>query len=175
MFNRLIGLIFLAIVLLPSYGNTTPNVFVDGYARSEFKHWTDEDNDGENTRQEVLKEEQRTDGTWKCPWTGHVSNNPRHYDVDHTVPLAYAYRAGAENWGASKKQAFANDLDYPDALVAMYYKDNRRKGAKGPSKWLPPNNICRYINAWETIIEKWELTPNKKDREVMDDIMRGCK
>ena len=177
MFSRLIGLIFLAIVLFPAHGNSSPNVFVDGYSRSHFKHWIDEDGDGENTRQEVLKEEQREDGTWKCPWTGYESDIARMYDVDHTVPLAWAFSHGAEDWGKAKKQKFANDLDYPDALVAMYYKANRQKGKKGPSQWLPPNKSshCHYINAWEVIIDKWELKPEEDDRRVMDDIIRGCK
>ena len=52
-------------------------------------------------------------------------------DIDHVVPLANAWRAGAKKWSDDRRRAFANDLD-DSQLIAVSAKSNRCKGDQGP-------------------------------------------
>jgi len=74
----------------------------DGYTRSAFKHWVDEDGDGCNTRNEVLLAEaltapeqgercRLTGGQWTSYYDEETVTNPSKLDIDHVVPLAGAW------------------------------------------------------------------------------------
>ena len=49
--------------------------------------------------------------------------DPAELDVDHVVPLENANASGGSLWTPAKKQAFANDLEHPEALMAGYRAD----------------------------------------------------
>jgi len=143
------------------------------YNRKNWTHWSDEDQDGVNTRQEVLIEESVPEslvilavsgkkikivkGFWVCPFTGDTITNPRELDVDHLVPLKHAYEHGAKRWSKKKKKEFANYLKDPDHLVAVKASANRQKGAKHPGEWMPKVNRGWYVNSWHNIKRKWKL------------------
>ena len=81
-----------------------------GYDRHLFKHWTDEDGDGCDTRREVLLAEavvaptqgsrcSLSDGEWISRYDGLTEQgNGSGFDVDHLVPLAEAWESGAHGW-----------------------------------------------------------------------------
>lgn len=62
-------------------------------------------------------------------------------DIDHIVPLSWAWKYGANKWTQEKREQFAND---PRNLIAVEASLNRQKGDKGPDEWLPPKNIGQY-------------------------------
>ena len=66
------------------------------------------------------------------------------------VALKEAWDSGANDWDTARREAFANDLDDPHALIAVSSSSNQSKGAADPSNWLPdnPDDQCRYIVAW---------------------------
>lgn len=141
-----------------------------GYDRSDFKHWQDYDKDGLNTREEILASQALTYvvtkrkgkdviitwGQWTCPYVGRTFNNPSDIDVDHIVPLKYAWDHGADEWDDVLREQFAND---PMNLLAVWKGANRSKGASGPLKWMPPNFAYsqQYINKFIDVCEKYEL------------------
>ncbi|MFF4340567.1 hypothetical protein ACFY00_11585 [Kitasatospora sp. NPDC001540] len=45
---------------------------------------------------------------------------------------------GCAEWTAAERQAYANDLDEPRALIAVSAKSNRSKADKDIAEWLPP-------------------------------------
>jgi hypothetical protein len=45
-------------------------------------------------------------------------------DIAHLVPLAKAWHSGAHAWTADQREAYANDLDEPRALVAVTARTN---------------------------------------------------
>ncbi|MGI0119860.1 HNH endonuclease [Zooshikella sp. RANM57] len=117
------------------------------YDRKNWKHWTDEDHDCQDTREEVLIRDAEqiglsprgckvTYGVWQCPYTGLVFSNPSDLDIDHIVPLKEAFRSGASLWNAARKREFANDLEN---LLAVSNSTNRQKGDKDPTHWMPEN------------------------------------
>ena len=85
-------------------------------------------------------------GQWVAPFTGAVVTDPSKLDIDHLVPLAYAYRSGGHAWDSDRKRAHANDLSNPAHFVAVTASANRSKGARGPEDWRPPDEAywCQY-------------------------------
>ena len=157
-----------------------------GYNRSAFKHWIDADNNGCDTRAEVLIEEaivkpkiglkcKLTGGKWLSAYDGKTITNASQLDVDHMVPLAEAWRSGAWKWTAAERQAFANDLENSEALIAVTLKTNRSKGDKDPASWMPELNKCEYIKNWIKIKDKYDLTVDKNEERILRMQVSNCK
>lgn len=151
------------------------------YDRHNWKHWIDADHDGQNTRQEVLIEENIADtimvtkdfkkilkGKWICFFTGDTITDPILLDIDHVVPLNEAWRSGAWKWDKKKKKLYANDLTNKSHLMAVKASANRSKGDKDPSEWLPEKNICEYLNIWIQIKTIWSLEIDAKEKLAIE-------
>jgi hypothetical protein len=156
-----------------------------GYKRSAFKHWIDVDRNGCNTRAEVLIEEaiekpkigtkcKLTGGKWLSAYDGKTITNASQLDVDHMVPLAEAWRSGAWKWTAAQRQAFANDLENAEALIAVSAASNRSKGDKDPSLWMPAKEVCTYIQNWISIKTKYSLTIDSLEAEAINSLLGTC-
>jgi len=138
------------------------------YDRGKFGNWKDFDNDCQNTRHELLQtlsldEFTLTDNTcrvltglWLDPYTNMYFSASSELDIDHLVPLKYAWTRGAYNWSKSKRVKFSND---ESNLFAVKKSVNKQKSAMGPVMWLPPsdNFKCEYIKLFQGIIKKYDL------------------
>ena len=156
-----------------------------GYKRSAFKHWIDADRNRCNTRAEVLIEEaivkpkigpkcKLTGGKWLSAFDGKTITNASKLDVDHMVPLAEAWRSGAWKWTFAQRQAFANDLDNSEALIAVTRSTNRSKGDKDPSLWMPAKDKCVYTQNWISIKIKYSLTADPQEIEKLNSLVSTC-
>ena len=159
----------------------------DGYDRDLFKHWTDSDGDGCNTRYEVLIEEsltpvsvgsdcKLTGGTWVSAFDMTETKDPSTFDVDHFVPLKEAWDSGAWAWDSSTRQAFANDLDYEMSLIAVSASSNRSKSDRDPAEWMPTNKDywCEYITAWVQVKTRWSLSMDLAEKSKIEEISEDC-
>ena len=159
------------------------------YDRSEWRHWTDEDKDCQDARQETLiaesavpvefRDERRckvASGRWIGPYTGTVVENPSDLDIDHMVPLYNAHKSGAWRWTAERKREYANYLEYPGHLIAATASANRQKGAKGPEEWRPPDESywCRYALDWTSIKSQWGLTATEPEAAALLEMAATC-
>ncbi len=159
------------------------------YDRARFTHWIDADRDCQDTRAEVLVVESRvpvtfTDadactvatGEWLDPWSGRVDTSARALDVDHTVPLANAWRSGAWAWTDRQRQDFANDLADAPHLIAIPLGENRSKGDRGPESWRPPSPAawCGYARAWTAIKARWNLTASATEWSALQTMAATC-
>lgn len=161
--------------------------YLGDYERNLFRHWIDVDNNGCDTRREVLISESRTKvkvgkkcalsgGTWFSAFDNKtIRGSGTGIDVDHLVPLAEAWRSGAWRWTAEEREYFANDLKDERVLIAVSASSNRSKGDKDPSKWLPrvsKEQICEYVLSWVAVKLRYSLTTDpmeaKKIREVTE-------
>lgn len=158
---------------------------LDGYQRTFFKHWIDSDKDGCDTRAEVLIEEaivkpkigpkcKLTGGKWFSTYDGKNLTNASLLDVDHLVPLAEAWRSGAWKWTDAQRQAFANDLENSEALVAVSLSTNRSKGDKDLALWMPVNEQCAYAKNWITVKVKYSLTVDSKEAIKLNALIDSC-
>ena len=159
------------------------------YNRREWRHWTDEDDDCQDARQEALITEStvpvtfKSDkqcsvatGRWVGPYTGAEVDEPGKLDIDHMVPLANAHRSGGWAWDRDRKAAYANDLTYPGHLIAATAAANRAKGGKGPEDWRPPDESywCTYAVDWTNIKIKWGLTATQREWDALREMLATC-
>ncbi|MFG2370500.1 HNH endonuclease family protein [Streptomyces sp. NPDC048504] len=158
-----------------------------GYERSKFRHWIDADRDGCNTRQETLKSEALiapqqgpncalTGGRWYSPYDDKYFDDARALDIDHLVPLAEAWDSGASGWTAQERQAYANDLDDPRALIAVSAASNRSKSDQDPSTWQPPalGYRCQYVTDWVADKTRWGLTVDPAEHAALSEALSSC-
>ena len=76
--------------------------------------------------------------------------------IEHIVPLAYAWDQGARLWTEQLRVRFAND---PANLVAVQGQANQDKGDKEPALWLPPNAAfhCQYAMQFIAVMRGYGL------------------
>ncbi|MEU9828367.1 HNH endonuclease family protein [Micromonospora chersina] len=154
-----------------------------GYSRTRFPHWRDT---GKNcdVRDSVLQRDGESiklsgcnvvDGRWESPYDGLALTDPADVDIDHMVPLANAWRSGADEWDDAKRGDFANDLTRPQ-LIAVSLRSNRAKGDQDPSQWKPANRSfwCQYAADWVTVKHYWRLTVTSAEKAALTDMLEGC-
>ena len=157
------------------------------YARDLFGGNTiDADGDCQNMRAEVLIAESSTTpvlegctvfaGAWDDPWSSDATTNTSDLDVDHTVPLANAWRSGAWAWSGSERIAYANDVADTDHLLAIPLSENRAKSDSGPEAWRPPDRAawCHYAEAWSRIKARWNLVATPAEWDALVAMSAGC-
>ncbi len=157
---------------------------MSGYSRTRFPHWIDQGG-GCNTRDLVLKRDGQgvtatatckiTHGTWSSPYDGLTYTDPQKLDIDHMVPLANAWRSGADSWTDAKRQDFANDLTRPQ-LLAVSLTQNRAKGDQDPAQWKPPNHgfWCQYAEDWVAVKHFWALSVTAAEKTALTDMLGTC-
>ncbi len=159
-----------------------PETDQDSYDRDQFSGWFDADDNGCDTRCEVLAAERHDslpglpDGGWLSPYEGYSTPDPSELDIDHLVPLGEAWRSGASRWDPARRAAFANDLDAPQSLIAVTAATNRSKSDRDPSSWQPPNTAywCTYATDWVTVKLRWELTADPAELAALSNMAAKC-
>jgi hypothetical protein len=157
-----------------------------GYHRDAFRHWIDADRDGCTTRAEVLRDEAvdppavtgrctLSGGRWYSWYDDTYLTGARGLDIDHLVPLAEAWDSGAHSWDAQRREAFANDLGDPRALVAVTARSNRSKADRDVAEWLPdPAVVCHYIGDWTAIKLRWGLSVDPAEQDRLTGLAADC-
>ena len=93
--------------------------------------------------------------------------------IDHIVPLAYAWDMGARDWTPDVRTRFAND---PANLLAVEGKSNQAKGDKEPAKWLPANTTyqCQYVSRFVTVLRAYGLSIDTPSAAVITKVAATC-
>lgn len=86
--------------------------------------------------------------------------------IDHVVPLSYAWQMGAARWPESKRKQLANDVLN---LLPVEGRANSAKGDSGPASWLPPDKAirCSYAVRFAQVARKYELAVTSADKQAM--------
>jgi hypothetical protein len=155
-----------------------------GYSRDLFPHWITISGTC-NTRETVLKRDGSgvtvdsscypTSGSWYSPYDGATWYNPADVDIDHIVPLAEAWRSGANTWTTSRRQSFANDLTHPQ-LIAVTDNVNQAKGDQDPSTWQPSRTAyrCTYAKMWIHTKYYWSLRLQSSEKSALQTMLNTC-
>lgn len=162
-----------------------PQHSMRGYSRDRFGDgWRDQGNDC-NTRELVLRRDgtdvrtgsscNPTRGRWHSAYDGQTLHDPDGIDIDHMVPLANAWRSGADRWTNVRRAAFANDLSNPE-LLAVSRSSNRSKGDQSPDQWRPPNTRywCTYARSWIAVKHEWDLSVTRAERSALREMLTFC-
>ena len=157
-----------------------------GYLRSKFTLWT-EHPDGCNTRYKVLIRDAvvkpaveagcyLAHGKWVSPYDGFTTTDPTKLQVDHVVPLAAAWGAGAYRWNADTRKRFANDLGTSYDLIAVSGHSNESKGDSGPDQYLPPRSSfdCRYMADYTAVLWRWHLSIDPTEKSFLFHHLERC-
>jgi hypothetical protein len=156
-----------------------------GYSRDRFPHWRRVD-EYCDVRDAVLKRDgtavtttrtcRITKGSWYSPFDGKTYTDPDQIDIDHMVPLANAWRSGADGWTDDQRTDFANDLARPQ-LLAVSRATNRAKGDQDPSGWKPPNRDywCAYAQRWIAVKSYWALTVTEREKSELREMLGTCR
>lgn len=101
-------------------------------------------------------------GSWIDPYSGRrLENFPaKEIEIDHVIPVCWAWARGASRWSAEQKRAFYNDQRY---LFAVEAGLNRQKGAMAPDQFVPMNRAfaCSYIELFLEGVDFWGLRMSK--------------
>jgi hypothetical protein len=158
------------------------------YRRDAFgDDWDYDPVSGCNTRERVLIEEsiiepqvddrcRTTLGRWRSAYDGIETDDPADLQIDHFIPLADAWRSGADTWTDDRRRAFANDRTSPDTLVAVTGSTNQSKGDSTPDEWLPPDESswCTYAEMWVEVKAAWGLSVTTAERDRLRDLLVTC-
>jgi hypothetical protein len=160
------------------------NEVTSGYNRELFRHWSDLDSDGCDTREEVLIDERITgnivgckvvNGKWVSQFDGVTTTNASTFDIDHFVPLKEAWDSGAWRWDSSTRERFANDQGYARSLIAVSASSNRSKSDRDPSDWLPSENRCLYAKSWVGVKFRWRLSVDGREKTKLRQLLSPCR
>lgn len=160
------------------------------YKRDSFgQAWEDTDNNSCDTRNDILARDlteitvnsdcKVQTGVFNDPYTGTVINfdratgNGGGVDIDHIIPLSLAWKTGAADWDDATRLAFAND---PLNLMASDAGENRKKGDKDASRYLPPNVgfQCEYVARQVTVRTKYATFVTQAEKDAMREVLNTC-
>lgn len=158
---------------------------MDGYSRDKFDIWAKQP-DGCTTRQDVLKRDgkgvhegsdgcQPTSGSWYSAYDGTTVTDVPKATIDHMVPLADAWRSGADKWSSDQRAKFGNDLTDPQLVVASE-SSNESKSDQDPSQWKPENKSfwCTYAEDWVGVKYKFQLNVTSSEKSALSDMLAPC-
>lgn len=97
---------------------------------------------------------------YKDPYTDKEITDIKILDFDHLVPISYCNKFSDLSWSKEQKNKFAQD---ENVGVSVLNKENRSKGAKGPSEWLPKANQGDYCYSWLLIAHEYGLALRQQD------------
>lgn len=115
---------------------------------------------------------QRIQNFWICEYSLDTIKESRKLDIDHIVPLKYAYEHGGDKFSDDLKRRFATD---DSNLVAVNEHENRSKGDDGVLQYMPPNNQCFYLHHWYYITHKYPLQIPANEEGYIERGLKACK
>jgi hypothetical protein len=93
--------------------------------------------------------------------------------IDHIVPLAYAWDMGAFGWPDPQRRRFAND---PANLLAVQGQANQDKGDLPPALWMPPNKAfaCQYAMQFIAVLRGYALPVDQASADTLRHAAATC-
>jgi hypothetical protein len=93
--------------------------------------------------------------------------------IDHIVPLAFAWDMGARDWSDALRKRFAND---PANLLAVAGKANQDKGDLPPGEWMPPNAgfWCQYALQFAEVARGYRLAVDETSARELTNAAASC-
>jgi hypothetical protein len=93
--------------------------------------------------------------------------------IDHIVPLSYAWDMGAYDWPGGERLRFAND---PANLLAVEGQANQDKGDSPPALWMPPNKAfgCQYAIQFIAVLRGYQLPVEQASTNVLRQAAATC-
>jgi CRISPR/Cas system Type II protein with McrA/HNH and RuvC-like nuclease domain len=94
------------------------------------------------------------DGSIVDPYSGRTYASIDGLDLDHVVPLGWAWDHGACRWPTQLRIMLATDVHN---LVFTAASLNRSKSDQGPETWLPAVDPCGYWTRFQQLVDDYRL------------------
>ncbi len=93
--------------------------------------------------------------------------------IDHIVPLAFAWDMGARDWTDGLRKRFAND---PANLIAVAGHANHDKSDQAPGEWMPPNHAfwCQYAVQFAEVLRGYRLAVDEGSARTLREATSTC-
>lgn len=93
--------------------------------------------------------------------------------IDHIVPLAFAWDMGAREWPDGLRKRFAND---PANLLAVAGQANQAKSDAPPGEWMPANAAfhCQYAVQFIAVLRGYGLAVDAASVPVLREAAGTC-
>ncbi|MGP9587226.1 GmrSD restriction endonuclease domain-containing protein [Micrococcaceae sp. AOP34-BR2-30] len=157
---------------------------MDDYDRDAFapSGWVDATGSGCTTREDILArdldnthiegctvEYGQTIGAYSGEPIEHVQGSSE-VDIEHVVAVGQAWRNGAHSWDEESKRLFYQD---PENLIAVSSTENRSKGDRDATEYMPPNQgaYCAFTAATVYIKDKYSLSMNPEEHAFITDVL----
>ncbi|WP_245548425.1 HNH endonuclease family protein [Gordonia araii] len=118
-----------------------------------------------------------TAGRLRSPYTGRVlvfrRSRATAVQIDHIVPLSYAWDMGAHGWPPTARLRFAND---PANLVAVDERSNQDKRDLEPARWMPPARgfHCQYAKQFVAVLAAYPVLLDEPSAQTLERALRRC-
>ena len=167
---------------------------INSYEREDWKHWSDFDNDGINTRHEELITESLSDvtmtatgrsvseGLWDLVYTSGQTSSPGDLDAEHSTPLGLAHCI-VDSMGLSfdenTREEFAN---HPILTFVADKGENRARGAKSWADspwgdgWFPSNQNmhCPWIAIQIQLRDEFGMGITSDEKSIAERVLNEC-
>ncbi len=175
--GKMVVFVFLALVSISAsfFNSAIALDCSEEYNRSCYKHWTDDDRDGQNTREEALERESLVPvtyneagkiiaGLWLSTYDGTIHTEPGTLDLDHIIALGHVHRIGGQFMTPEQKQAIAND---PLNLILVTAGSNRQKSDHSGGRWIIPNLawLSEFLDRQHQVRTKYRLIYEPCERD----------
>lgn len=163
------------------------------YSRTAYgPPWADTDHNGCDQRNDILARDMTTitfkPGTPDCVvLSGHLADaytdktidftrgikTSTAVQIDHLVPLGWAWNHGASGWTETKREELATDFTN---LQAVDGPQNESKSDQGPGTWVPPaaDYGCMYVTRFAFVTQEYGLSIDSADRTGIDRVLDTC-
>ena len=117
-------------------------------------------------------------GWWRDAYDRAKITDPAALDIDHVVPLEWAWQHGADRWTPEQREAFATEYRFRWALRVTSRHWNRQKGSHGLEGWLPPGagdeELCDYGLGWAGMLAWYGLEVPASTRTLLGTLLQRC-
>lgn len=159
---------------------------MDDYERSDWgTSWTDAAGSGCDTRNDVLArdldpdtlsvredcavEYGETTDPYSGEWMEHILGESQ-VDIEHVVAVGQAHRNGGHDWTEEQRQEFYQDKEN---LLAVSASENRSKGSRDVTEYMPPNQgiYCEFVGTKIYIKDKYELSMTPAEHQFIENVL----
>ncbi len=93
--------------------------------------------------------------------------------IDHLVPLGWAWQHGAAAWTGERREQLATDVNN---LQAVNGPTNEAKSDQGPTTWLPSaaGYDCMYVIRFAYVLSTYALTIDDADSAAINRTLTTC-
>ncbi len=106
------------------------------------------------------------------PYTGTWFASTSETDIEHIVARSEAHDSGLCAADAATRRQFAGDL--LNLTLASPAVNRSQKSAKDAAEWLPDRNHCWYAGRVVEVRQRYSLTIDPRERDVLESILAGC-